>query len=810
MNILKKTLSLALALSLLAGLLIPASAARITLGQEQRVTIVDDETPVVFEFVPAKTGHYGFYSYNAGNYDPYGYIMDADRELLVSGDDTENGSDFFIVCQMTAGKTYYLAATTYSGSAAYSVQIKELVSPTSMSFVQDRYVGNVRQILYPQVKFSPAGCIEEEVTYTSSNEQVATVIDFEDLYLGLPGTATITATSSSGLTATCTVTVAAPSELALDAAVTLDAAQGEKYLQFVAPEAGWYGIYSAGDEVDCAVEVLDQNLEGIVSDEGTLLGDPFFAPFYLEKDQLCYFGISFSSNTGLTQVTVQKLAPATSITLPQDRITGYADTVCQLQVAYGPEYSIPEALTWKSSNEDVVYVDENGCVSYLQPGKATITVTSETGKTDSVTVTVLNVPTGIAAWGICGPNLQWQLNASGVLTITGTGEMYDLYDNDCHWDAYSDQIKQVIFPEGITHIGYGAFLYCDSLTEVVLPDSIRTIGASAFSGCASLSRVKLPKNLERMGSNAFELCYTLEEIVLPDTLTRIPFGAFSNCLSLQRVTLPKNLVAIGDQAFSGCSFETIALPDSLKTLGFSAFAGTGLTRIQLPEGLTELRDYAFVNCYLEELTLPSTITKLGCSFVSGNDLTTLRFLGNAPVFDQYALDYLNITAYYPAGDRTWTEAVMQNYGGTVTWVAEGDPGVTLSGTAAKGAVLTLSQGETVLETVTVEGGSYCFYKLQPGIYTLTASATNHVTRTYSLTVTAEDLTQDVKLHLIGDIDGNGFVNMGDVSILYAHIKGSKKQTDEYRLLVANINGGSLNLGDFSTLYAHITGTKKLY
>ena len=71
-------------------------------------------------------------------------------------------------------------------------------------------------------------------------------------------------------------------------------------------------------------------------------------------------------------------------------------------------------------------------------------------------------------------------------------------------------------------------------------------------------------------------------------------------------------------------------------------------------------------------------------------------------------------------------------------------------------------------------------------------------------------TQDVKIHLIGDIDGNGKINTGDVAKLNAHLKGSNKLTDEYALLCANVNGGSLNMGDTASLYAHIKGTKKLY
>lgn len=812
MKITKKLLSLTLALSLLTGLLIPVSAAQITVGQPQSVTVVDDETPAILQFIPTKSGYYHFYSYNSQGCDPYGYIMDADKELLTEGDDTENGMDFSISCYMTAGSTYYLAATCYSGSAQYTVQIEALLSPTSMTFDRDSYVGSICGYLYPQILFYPLNSAQEEVTLSSSNEKVVRIGEFGDLYLGIPGTATVTATSLSGLTATCTVTVEVPPALPLDTPWTFDAALGEQYLSFTAPSEGWYGIRSEGDEIDPWIEVLDTSLEGLVQDDETLPGDNFFAPVYLKAGQLCYIGLHSNNNTGTAQVILEKLSAPTGIDLPDDRITGYPDTVCWITPVYAPQISIPETLTWKSSNEDVVYVDQLGYVSFLEPGNAVITVTSESGKTDSVAVTVLPSPTGtnLTDWGICGPNLQWQLTNTGTLTITGSGDMYPLYNNDSHWDDHSEQITNVVFPNTVTSIGYGAFLFCTELTEIELPDSVRSVGGSAFSNCYALTRVKLPAQLDSLGAYVFDYCVALEQVNLPEGLKRLPLATFRSCSSLTQITLPKSLVSIDDQSFAGCPIEAIDLPEGLKTIGFGAFSATALTEIALPEGLTELRDYALVNCFLEELTLPSTVTKLGCGFVSGNELHTLRFLGDAPEFDEYALDFLEITAYYPAGNRTWTEDVRQNYGGTVTWEPEGNPGVTLNGSINTDATLTLSLEGEIIETLTATNGSYTFFGLQPGTYTLTATAQNYVTRTYTITVVDKDLTQEVKLHLIGDVDGNGKVNIGDVAKINAHIKGTALLTDAYMLECANVNGGKLNIGDSASLYSHIRGTKKLY
>ena len=812
MKIFKKILSLTLALSLLAVLLIPVTAASITAGQSQSVTVVNDETPVVLSFSPAQSGYYVFYSSNSRGCDPYGYIMDGNKELLAEGDDTEDGMDFSISCYMTAGNTYYLAATCYAGSAKYTVQIDRLPSPSAMDFDQNSYTGSIGSTLYPEIYFTPMDSAQEEISFSSSNENVVRIGEDGEFCLGVPGTATVTATSFSGLTATCTVTVAPPQSIALNTPWTLDAAFGEQYLQFTAPTDGWYGVHSEGDEIDPWVEVLDAGLEGLIDDDETLPGSNFFAPVYLKAGQLCYFCLGANNSSGTAQVTLEKLSAANAVTLPQDKLTGYSDTVCWLTPMYAPAISIPEKLTWKSSDETVVCADSTGLISFLKPGNAVITVTSETGKTDTIAVTVLSSPsgTGLLDWGICGPNLQWQLNTAGTLTITGSGDMYDLYNNPCHWEQYADRITRVVFPNTITGIGYGAFLSCEKLTEVTLPDSVRRIGGSAFSNCYSLTRVTLPAQLESLGSETFDYCVSLSQVNLPQTLKRLPGSAFRGCSSLSQITLPGSLISIGDEAFAGCSIKTIDLPQGLKTIGYSAFSGTWLTQITLPEGLTQLRDYAFVNCCLEELTVPASVTKLGCGFVTGNPVHTIRFLGNAPVFDPYALDYLEATAYYPAANRTWTEEIRQNYGGSINWTAEGNPGVTLSGSAEADVTMTLSLSTEVLETVTVENGSYTFTNLLPGTYTLTATALNHVTRSYTITVENRDLTQAVILHLIGDVDGNGKVNIGDVAKINAHIKGTALLTDPYTLECANVNAGKLNVGDSATLYGHIRGTKKLY
>jgi hypothetical protein len=98
-----------------------------------------------------------------------------------------------------------------------------------------------------------------------------------------------------------------------------------------------------------------------------------------------------------------------------------------------------------------------------------------------------------------------------------------------------------------------------------------------------------------------------------------------------------------------------------------------------------------------------------------------------------------------------------------------------------------------------------------GSYTIEVSKKNHVTREYTVTVGSSDVTQDAKIHLKGDVTGDGRVNVGDTSRVYAHVKGTSKITDEYALKCADVTGdGRINVGDTSKIYAHVKGTSKLW
>lgn len=128
---------------------------------------------------------------------------------------------------------------------------------------------------------------------------------------------------------------------------------------------------------------------------------------------------------------------------------------------------------------------------------------------------------------------------------------------------------------------------------------------------------------------------------------------------------------------------------------------------------------------------------------------------------------------------------------------------TLSGTLTESGI-TLSLlpqgGAQAVQSLTVTGTSYAMEGISQGQYILRAEKSGYVTREYELTV-ADSLTQDVKLCVLGDVTGDGKINVADTSRAYAHVRGSAV-LDAYALDCANMNGDTrVNVADVSKLYS---------
>ena len=157
--------------------------------------------------------------------------------------------------------------------------------------------------------------------------------------------------------------------------------------------------------------------------------------------------------------------------------------------------------------------------------------------------------------GKCGKNLTWTLTYNGVLTISGTGDMYnyDYTNNLAPWNNVSNNIKYIVLPEGLTSIGEWAFYLCASVTSISIPEGVSSIGVRAFCNCSSLTSISIPNSVTSIGERAFYSCYNLASITLSTNLSKIDKYLFGQCRTLTAITIPNNVTAIENGAFSGCS-----------------------------------------------------------------------------------------------------------------------------------------------------------------------------------------------------------------------------------------------------------------
>ena len=120
---------------------------------------------------------------------------------------------------------------------------------------------------------------------------------------------------------------------------------------------------------------------------------------------------------------------------------------------------------------------------------------------------------------------------------------------------YQGSGGNVVIPSGLTCINNSVFYNCVSLNSITIPDGVTEIGSSAFYGCTNLSRVSLPDGLTTIGYQAFGNCINLTSVIIPDSVTLLHARVFYGCTNLESVTFPKSLQILGIDAFTNTSVE---------------------------------------------------------------------------------------------------------------------------------------------------------------------------------------------------------------------------------------------------------------
>lgn len=243
-------------------------------------------------------------------------------------------------------------------------------------------------------------------------------------------------------------------------------------------------------------------------------------------------------------------------------------------------------------------------------------------------------------------NVKLPKSFDGILTIPA--EVTQLGKFVC---ADKTEITEVVLPEGLRHLGIGAFKGCSNLVKINIPSSIdKVCDEDTFYGCSSLKELHLHENilflsgralyglpeginitidesnpkfladgqaiLEKDGARIIRLYAKTSSYEIKDGTVTIDCYAFAECKELQSVTIPEGVLTIGEWAFAYCdNLETVVIPNTVKEMNHDAFYGcVNLKSIDIPNTLTEISENVFNGCTnLMSVVIPQGVTEIGAS-----------------------------------------------------------------------------------------------------------------------------------------------------------------------------------------------------
>ncbi len=302
-------------------------------------------------------------------------------------------------------------------------------------------------------------------------------------------------------------------------------------------------------------------------------------------------------------------------------------------------------VVFESSNDNIVTVDENGTITAVAEGFASISVNvllddKATYYSKSISVEVKE------PWITSGPSLSHYFGLGGTVTfpetlaITEIGQYAfanfdyvpkteedeiseEVPETTKMWYLGDNTIEEVIIPEGVEKIGRFAFANLTALKRVVLPSTLTTIDYGAFAGCISLVSVEGIGNVKFINEKAFMDCNISGAITLTEGVALGEY-AFANNKNLQKLTLSEKTKSVASYAFSGCT--------KLKTIVIEA------EKIKLGK-------YVFAKCEaLKEISVNASVIPAG-SFDGCKSLTSVTIGRDVAVIGEYAFRGTKVASF---------------------------------------------------------------------------------------------------------------------------------------------------------------------
>ena len=335
-----------------------------------------------------------------------------------------------------------------------------------------------------------------------------------------------------------------------------------------------------------------------------------------------------------------------SISISPLSISLERDKTYQLQAEVTPKEATEKKVSWSSSDTQVATVSENGLVTGVNRGTATVTATAG-GKSATCQVTV--------TWEV-----QSVTVSPATLTMTKVGETVQLTATvapegagEAVWSS-SDEAVATVSSEGlVTAVGQGNAIItatagektatCEVTVEISIvevedgqatvqlgggsqEELAEAVSKAAQEGVTRFVLVGDYSGVGRWTTNIFngikaeviDFSGVTDWLVNEDGLASVDANAFytyegPDFTGIQKVVLPKEVQAIGGYAFYKCTGLKSVIAPGVQVVDQGAFSGcSSLTEVEMP-GVQKVGVVAFSSC--------SQLTKIGNSGFSYTSLT---------------------------------------------------------------------------------------------------------------------------------------------------------------------------------------------
>ena len=344
---------------------------------------------------------------------------------------------------------------------------------------------------------------------------------------------------------------------------------------------------------------------------------------------------------------------------------------------------------------------------------------------------------------------------------------------------------------------------------------------SPWRELATITEVVLEDGAESIGAQAFEDLEYLMKVSLPNSLRSIGGDAFAGT-NLTEIILPEGLLSIGNGAFWGVtSLRSITIPASLTSLGSRCFAYNELESLTVAEGSSTFYSPAGSNAVVRKAddvlvlgcpntVIPNTVKGIGdFAFYSLNSLKTLIIPESVTTIGYRAIAYcfnlrgsLLLTGVTTIGEQAFI------YAENVTEVVLG-PNLTSIGKGAFSSCKMLEDIYCYADPTKLTWEDYDnakFFKSEKGtkFHVKAADKGAWETKFPDLNATIVGDLDGEQVETDGDVDGNGETTAADVVAVTSVINGTV--TDEKTKAAADVNkDGKVDIADIVALINLIIG-----